>query len=513
MKKVFAVTLAALLLLSFAACGGSASGGGNGGTGGDAGATSFTWVQGADITSLDPMIGKETSAVSFTCNIFDTLMQKDDSGNPLPGLAESWENVDDLTWKFKIREGIKFHDGEIMDAEDVKFSLDRCIASPHVNYIVDFIDTVEQTGDYEIVITTKNPYAPILGNLAVPFAAILPKHLVEADNDAFVANPVGTGAYKFVEWKQGEGGKLEAFDDYWQGTPAIKNLEMRVVPEAAQRTIALETGEVDAAYDIPMNDVSKIQEKDDLQILDSPYLGMAYLAFNTNKAPFDNAKIRQAIRYAINEQEIIDAVRSGQGEVATSLIPPAAFGYISDVPTYEFDLEKAKSLMAEAGYADGFSCSMWVNENAERVEACTILQAQLKQIGIELTLEVMEFGSFIDRTSAAEHDIAYFSWTCATADADYNYNALYHSTQQGNPGNRSFVNDPEVDRLIEAGRGTANADERKAFYAELETIVEEQAFYAPIFYSNLNVGTKKSVQGFVMQPNGYHRYYTVSFAS
>ncbi|MDL2327780.1 ABC transporter substrate-binding protein, partial [Ruminococcaceae bacterium OttesenSCG-928-A11] len=202
MKKVLAL-LMAVALLALAACGGSGSsapaagGDTSAAAGGDASAAdggvaapegakdTLVWVQGADVTSMDPHQGKETPAVQVTCNIFDTLLLVDESGNPQPCLAESWENVDDLTWTFKLREDVKFHDGEPMTSEDVVFSLERAIASPAVSYIVDFIDTVTADDDYTVTVKTKAPYAPTLANLAVPFSAIVPKHLVEADEENF----------------------------------------------------------------------------------------------------------------------------------------------------------------------------------------------------------------------------------------------------------------------------------------------------------------------------------------
>lgn len=470
---------------------------------------SLIWVQGADVTSMDPHQGKETPAVQVTCNIFDTLLLVDPSGNPIPCLAESWENIDDVTWQFKLREDVKFHDGSAMTAEDVKYSLDRAIATPAVAYIVDFIAEVVVDDPYTVTVITKAPYAPILANLAVPFAGIVPKALVEADKDAFLLHPVGTGAYKFVEWKQGDYVKLEANPDYFRGAPKTQYLQMKVVPEASQRTIALETGEADFAYDVPSIDVKRVEADDNLALLTAPPLSVWYVSMNMNKEPFNNEKVRQAIRYAINEEDLLMAVRYGMGEIASSLIPPAAFGYSEKSQAYPFDLEKAKALMAEAGYPDGFKCNLWVNENQERVEACSIIQNQLKQIGIDVEISVMEFGTYIEQTSAGLHDLAYFGWTCSTADADYNYYSLCHSSQQGAAGNRSFLNDPEVDRLVEAGRSTADAAQRQAYYDELEAYLGPITPNATLFYSVLNVGTSKNVQEFVVDPNGYHRLYTV----
>ena len=270
MKRLFALALACLMLLS--ACGGGQSAEPGGGDGGPATyKDTLTWAQAADVTSLDPHVGKESCAVTVNTQIFSTLMRVTGDGDPQPSLAESYQQLDDTSWEFTIRQGVKFHDGTEMTLEDVKYSLDRAVASSYVNYVVSFIESVEITGDNTIVIHTVEPYVPILNNLSIPFTAIVPKAYIEEHGDEYFAqHPIGTGPYKMVEWNPGESIKLEAFDEYFGGTPKTKNLVMKVVPEAAQRVIAMETGEADIAYSITANDVSKIEENPDLVAVTRP---------------------------------------------------------------------------------------------------------------------------------------------------------------------------------------------------------------------------------------------------
>ncbi len=526
-RKVMALFLTVTMAFSMAACGGkkesaekentTAAADSKDENGEEATeATSYKdtviWGQGADVTSMDPHQGKETPSVEVTCNIFDTLTTINSATNEIePQIAESWEQKDDKTYVFKIRQGIKFHDGSDLTAEDVKFSLERAIASAAVSYVVDFIDTVEVNDDYTVTITIKEPYAPILRNLAVPFAAIVPKAVVEKDEEGFKTNPVGSGPYKFVEWKQGDSVKLEAFDDYYAGAPKTKYLEMKVIPEAAQRTIALETGEIDLAYDIIANDLDKVKDNPDLQLFEAPSLSCYYITMNMNKKPFDDERVREAINLAIDRQLLVDTIINGAGEPADAIIAPDVFGY-SSPGAYEYDPEKAKELLAEAGYADGFSTSIWVNDNQERKEACEAIQAMLAEIGIDCQIEVMEFGSFIEKTSSGEHDMAYFGWTTSTMDADYTYYSLEHSSQQGAAGNRSFLDDPEVDKLIEEGRGSTDEDKRKEIYADLAVKLKDINNNAPIYYNNVVVGASNKVDGFVIDPIGYHKLDTVVVA-
>ena len=286
---------------------------------------------------------------------------------------------------------------------------------------------------------------------------------------------------------------------------------MKVIPEASQRTIALETGEVDLAYDLLPNDLEKVRSNSDLQLFEAPSLTCYYISMNMNKAPYDDQKVRDAVNYAIDRQLIIDAIASGSGEPADAIIAPAVFGYFSP-GAYEYDPEKAKSLLAEAGYPNGFETSIWVNDNQTRVEVCQAVQAMLQDVGITCNIEVMEFGSFISRTSAGEHDMGYFGWVTSTTDADYTYYSLEHSSQQGAAGNRSFIGDPEVDKLIETGRTSADESVRLKAYEDLAVKLKEVNNNAPIYYSTITAGANAKVEGFVMDPIGYHKLEHVKVA-
>ena len=512
MKKNFnramSLVLAAAMALSLAACGGNQE---NNGTAGGYKNT-LTWAQGADVTSLDPHQGKETPAVQVNTQIFDTLVTVDPETNEVvPQIAESWEQTDDQTYVFKIREGIKFHDGSDLTAEDVKFSLDRARNSAAVSYIVNFIEEVTVDDDHTVTVKTTAPYAPTLRNLAIPFAAIVPKAVVEADENAFIQNPVGSGPYKFVEWNHGDHVTLKAFDDYYAGKPETENLIMKVIPETSQRTIALETGEVDLAYDLAVNDIPKVNSDDKLTVYEIPSLTCWYVSMNMNKKPFDNPKVREAMSMAIDRQTIIDTINAGSGQTADAIIAPAVFGYYS-TGVKEYNPTKAKELLAEAGYPNGFSTTLWVNDNQSRIEMCQAMQAMLLEVGVQCNLEVLEFGSFISRTTAGDHDLAYFGWTTSSGDADYSYYSLEHSTQQGAAGNRSFLADPDVDKLIEEARSNTNEEERKELYKELAIKLDEINNNIPVYYSSINVGANKKVEGFVMDANGYHSLEKVKVA-
>lgn len=507
LKRLVTGALAGVMVLSLAACGGAPS---NVTT--DGYKDTLTWGQGADVTSLDPHQGKETPSVQVTGQIFDTLLVTNSTTGELEAqIAESWEQLDDLTYVFHLRKGVKFHDGSEVTSADVKFSLERAINSASVSYIVDFIDTVTADDTYTVTVTTKAPYAPTLRNLSIPFAAIVPKAAVEKDEATFILNPIGSGPYTFVEWAQGDHITLKAFDDYYAGKAATENLMMKVIPEASQRAIALETGEIDLSYGLLVNDIAKVDGNENLTVYETPSLSCYYISMNMNKEPFNNPLVREALTYAIDRQTLMDTINAGSGAAADAIVAPGVFGYYSTgVP--EYNPEKAKALLAEAGYPNGFSTSIWVNDNQSRVEMCQAIQGMLQDVGVQCGVEVMEFGSFISRTSAGEHDMGFFGWTTSSGDADYTYYSLAHSSQQGSAGNRSFLADPEVDAMVEQARSSSDEALRLDLYKQIAIKLDTLHNNIPLYYSSVNVGANNKVEGFVIDSNEYHKLDTVKVA-
>jgi len=514
MKKLLALLLVAFMLLAACTPAGPGTGTGTGTTGTDTGTgtapagdnDTIVWVQNADITSLDPHVGREGSAISVTVNIYDSMLIMLDD-RPQPALAASWEQIDDITWRFFIREDVYFHDGSQLTAEDVAWSVERARDAPQVQYISGFVDHAVVVDEFTVDIVILHPYAPILANLAMPMMAILPRALVEADPDGFFEHPIGTGAYEFVEWNRGQGALLRAFPDYYRGAPRTRYLQMRVVPEPAQRTIALETGQAHLALDVASMDAQRIRDHADLVFIEGDLIATWTVMMNMNNPGLDNLYVREAINYALDIPATLAAVRHNLGAVAHSFIPPIAFGHSTQARQFDHNLDRARELMEQSGVTD-LSLDLIVNDAQERIDVCIIIQSQLAQIGIEVNVIVLEFSAFIEATGNGDHDLAFVVWSIPTLDADYNFFSLYHSTQQGAPGNRSFLNDPEVDRLIDTARSIADPAQRQALYDELAVRVGEIVPNAYIFWAGINMGASNSLQGFVPDPNVYNRLYT-----
>ncbi|MDR1971192.1 MAG: ABC transporter substrate-binding protein [Treponema sp.] len=501
MKKRIVFAAAGMLISVMVFAGGGRAAGAGTGTYKD----TITWGQGADVTSFDPHVGRQTPAVQVTNHIFDTLVQfEGTSSRIVPQIAESWEQLSPTSYRFRIRRGIKFHNGADLTAEDVKFSMDRAVASSMISYLMDFISETIIEDPYTVVINTHAPYAPALRNLSVPFAAIVPKAYTESSPDILARQPIGSGPYKFVSWTQSDSAKLEAFEGYYAGPPKTKNLVMKVIPEASQRTIALETGEIDLAYDIPTNDHKIITGNNRLSLFLSPPLSLLYLSMNMKKTPFENKLVRQAISHAIDRQLIIDTVVSGAAQAADAIIAPGVYGYYS-AGVDQYDPALSRRLLAQAGYPNGFTTNLWVNNNQERVEVSTAIVDMLREVGITVRLEVMEAGAFWDKTDNGEHDMAFFGWITSTLDGDYTYYSLTHSSKLGPGGNTSYITDSQVDALVERGRTSTDPAVREQAYKDLAVLLADLTGYISIMYTPNSAGGNKNVENFEPDPIGYHR--------
>lgn len=508
MRRKFYLLVAALLsIFLFVSCGGSkeetAKKGGVKDT--------LVVANGADAKSLDPHATNDASSSRVTVQIYDRLVEQDDNMNIVPSLAESWEQPDGMTTIFHLKKGIKFHNGDELKASDVKFSLDRMKASPQVSHIIGTVDKIEVIDDYTVKIITSEPFGALLNHLTHPTAAIMSEKAVKAAGDSYGQHPVGTGPYKFVSWQSGDKITLEANPDYFLGVTPIKNVVFRPVTEASNRTIGIETGELDLAYDIEGLDREKLRNDDSIVFLEEPSFGIDYIGFNTRKAPFDNVKVRQAIATAINADDFITAVYKGSGEKANSLIGPKVFGYTTEAKAWEYNVEKAKQLLAEAGYPNGFKAKIWINENVERRDIAIILQAQLKEIGIDLAVETLEWGAYLDGTARGDHELFMLGWVTVTGDADYGLYPLLHSSSFGGAGNRAFYHNPKVDELLSKARVSINQEERKELYKEVQIIAQEEVPYYVTAYKSQNAALQKNIENFKLKPAGHHRLYGVKF--
>ncbi|WP_291565053.1 MULTISPECIES: ABC transporter substrate-binding protein [unclassified Clostridium] len=466
-----------------------------------------------DAKSLDPYAVNDVASANVMMQIYQTLIKEGDDGKLEPLLAESFEQVDETIFKFKLKKGVKFHNGEEMKASDVKFSFTKAAQSAPIAHIMGDIDidSFVIDDDYTISFKIKNPSSAFLAGLVHSGAAILSEKAYTEAGENYGMSPIGTGPFKFVSWAKGDNVVLERFDDFYGEKPALKNITIKVIPEPTNRTIELESGGVDIAYEISANDLKRIEENENLKLVRGFDYSVQYLGINTQKAPFNNEKVRQAITHAIDVESVVESAYRGIGKVAKGPMSPTIKYYNDGLQPLEYNVEKAKKLLAEAGYPDGFKAEIWTNEKKERVDMATIIQEQLKQVGIEIDVKVFEWGAYLSGLDNAQHDMYFLGWTAETTDPHTALYALYHSSAKGAGGNRSFFEDSKVDELLSKGATMLDSPEREAAYKEVQKILVEKA--PAVFMENGEqvVGTTKQVTGFKTSPVGYHVLYNVKF--
>ncbi len=467
----------------------------------------------SELVTLDPAGSNDVPSSDMQQNIFETLVKFNLDMEVEPGLAESWDDIDDTTWEFKLQEGVTFHDGSEFTADDVKATferiLDEDVASPRA-FLFEMVTDIEVVDDYTVRFITEYPFAPFPNHLAHKGGSILSTEAIEADYAAMEDgaepgtsisdNPIGTGPFVYDDWSSGQYLRLKNNEDYWGEAAKLDSVTWKFVSEDLTRIAELETGESHISSPLSPSDVSRIEGTEGLFVNKQESVSLSYIGFNTQKEPFDDVRVRQAISMAIDKSQIIDGIYDGIGIPAAGPLAPPVFGYAEGEAGLEYNVEEAKKLLAEAGYEDGFSTTIWTNDNRERVDAATNVQAQLEEIGVDVEVEVLEWGAYLDRTANGEHDMNVLGWSTATGDADYGLYALFHSSQHGEPGNRTFIANDELDKLLDDARRSTDEEERFNLYRQAEEILVEEAPMLYIHHQEFLLGVSDKVKGLAQYP-------------
>lgn len=530
LKWLFMLVLAFSMLLAACAGGGGDSSGSD--TNSDLDSDKGEGTEGGDLvlavlsdaSSLDPAGSNDVPSSVVQANIYETLVKRDDENKVIPGLAESWEPIDDTTYEFKLREGVKFHDGEPFNAEAVKANLDRIrdakVGSPRF-FLYEMITDVVVQDEYTVQIKTEYPFAPLLAHLSHNGGGMVSPKSIAADYDAMNSGkdagsvistaPVGTGYFKFDSWQPGDNIKLVKNDDYWGDKVHVDSVTFKVIPESSVRNADLETGHVHIADPIQPNEVAGINNSDFAKVNQKASSSLAYLGFNTEKEPFNDPKVRQAISMLVNKEDISEGVYDGFGVLAKGPLAPGIFGYNEDAKPVEYNVEEAKKLLEEAGYADGFKSSIWTNDNPQRQQIAVLIQEELKKVNVEVDINVMEFGAYLEKTANGEHDMFILGWSNPTGDADYGMYALFHSAQKGSPGNRSFYENKEVDKLLDEGRRESDPEKRIEIYNKVQEHLIEDAPMVYLIHTEYLTGVSNKIKGFSIDTSGIYQLQDVQF--
>lgn len=393
---------------------------------------------------------------------YEGLLRRDMDMKSEPCLAESYKHISDTEWEFKIRKGVKFHTGEEMTVEDVKASLDWAQNFPLIKTSTENIKQVDIVDDDTIKITTFKPCAIILDNLTGTSNCVVPKKLIDSGNN-FNENPIGTGPYKFVEWNLGDSVVFEAFDDYWGGAPKIKHMTWKIIPEGSSRTIALEAGEIDFIVEVEQMDIDRLEGNDGITVLRYEATDFNFMQLNNEKPGLDNPLVRHAINSAINKESVVTVAANGLGTPAIGQTPKNLIGS-SDENADVYDVEKAKQYMADSGVNPADVHFSIICSNDMKKRAGEVIQANLKEIGINCELESMDLATYLSVTSEGDFEACIGGYN--TTDQLIFCKGMYHSTSIG-ASNRSRLQDPKVDEMVERAMVTLDAKERQKIMEEL----------------------------------------------
>ena len=462
MRKFFALVGVLVLLMSvLAACGGA---------GGAAPAGEIVIAIGGDPSTLDPQSADDGNERAVNDNIYETLVARDPKTMELvPGLAESWKLVDPTTWEVKLRQGVKFHNGEPFDAEAAAFSINRII-SPELNsQVASNFATIKEAKVIDantIQVITTGP-DPILPTRLYLLKIVPPKYASDPDFDT---KPVGTGPYKFVEWVRDDHVDLEANTDYWGTKPTIGKVRIRPIKEEVTRLAALQAGEVDLVRGLIPEYVSEVPKA-----VSTPGLEFPWLRLNTLVGPLTEKRLRQAINYALNKDALAQSLYSGyavpdEGQILT----PGHFGYNPNVKAYPYDPEKAKALIQEAGYAGGEiefigEAGRWLKDK-ELIEA---VAQQLRDVGFNVKVNIVEWSQWLDLLFAGADKaptIQFSAHSNELLDADRTLSSLFHST-----GSQTAYSNPEFDQLVDAARTETDTTKRADEYHQAVQIAHDDA--------------------------------------
>jgi len=462
--------------------------------------------------SLDPHVSNDMASALVNIQMRETLITRNWNTSELePGLAVAWDMPDAQTVNMELRQGVYFHDGSPFTAHDVQFTFERALASPGVRAIVEMIDEVVINDDHNITILLNRPFAAILAQLTHSATQIVSANAVLAAGDNYHESPIGTGAFMFDNIVLGDRVEFVRFDNYWREPAAIRELTFRVMPEATTRLIEVETGSAGLAIGVNPNDIPRIENSPNLELHRTMNVATAFIGFNTQAAPFDDYRVRQAINYALDTDGLVDSVFMGSGQPVHGFLPDTIWAFV-DLEPYTQNIERARELMAEAGLADGFSTTIWYNSDSQqRGDIAVIVQNQLRELNIDVTIEAIEWGTYLSRLAQGEHDMFVLQWANTTGEPDNALFNVFHSSNHGAPGNRQFYTNLELDRLIEESRSELDHERRRELFAEIQQIIRDDAPLVFLHHGEDLVVAKPNLRGFEVLPTGAHLMRTVYF--
>lgn len=472
----------------------------------------------AEPKSLDPAAVTAVNDFRILVNIYEGLTRYSPGTLEVaPALAESWDiSADGTEYTFHLRSGVTFHDGTPFDAEAVKFNFDRMLDENHPYHdtgpfpLSFFFSAVEETtavDDHTVKFTLNGPYAPFLSNLAYPTGLMVSPAAVAAHGADFGRNPVGTGPFKFGEWRSNEAVVIERNGDYWGEAAGTEAVVFRPITDANTRVAEMLAGGIDMMVEVPPTSLAEFSGNG-FQIVEQAGPHVWFLILNAKEGPFADVRVRQAANYAINKEAIVNDVLEGTAAVAAGPTPPAfAWAYNEDLDPYPYDPDKARALLAEAG-AEGAELTFYVTEGGsgmlDPVAMGTAIQADLAAVGLKVNIETYEWNTFLGKVNPGlegKADMAEMAWMTNDPDT-LPFLALRTAAWPDQGGfNSGYYSNPKVDELLEAARVATDQDERARLYKEMQVIVQEDAPWVFVANWKQNAVTNDLVGNFSLEPS------------
>jgi len=485
----------------------------------------MVFAKSKDANRLDPADVTDGESSAVTENIFDGLLRfRDQSTEIEPALALSWHlSADRRTYTFKLRPGVKFHDETPCDAAAVKFSFDRQrkpLEGQLMEYWQSFfsaVGPVDALDPLTVRVQLLRPDATFLPKLAMFSMGIVSPTAARKWGADFSRHPVGTGPFRFVSWKPNEKIVLEANPDHWAGRPRLDRVIFKPVLENSVRLLELEVGSVAGEAGVMgmdglnPDDLQRVLANPELRLLSQPGLNVGYLALNTTRPPLTDRRVRQALNLALDRQNLVKAFfADGKlGVVARNPMPPLLWGYAHDVADYPHDPDRARRLLAEAGYPGGLKLEVWAMPVARPymplgLKIGEVIQADLRKVGIDAEVVTHEWATYLDKMGNGDHAAALIGWVGDYGDPDNFLYTFFHSSnaRKGSASNYAFYRNPRVDALLDAAREAPDPARRAALYREVQHIVHEDASWVPLFHARQMAILRKGVRGYALQPTG-----------
>lgn len=458
---------------------------------------------GTFVKSLDPVTTNDIPSSTFQAQMYESLFSINRDKKLVGQLAAKWKKVDDRTYEFELRKGVKFHNGEEMTAEDAVFSLHR-MTEPVAAAAKSYGDLLDPNGfkvidKYTFQMKSATKMGTFLPYLSLSCMSILNKKAVLAAGADYAKKPIGTGPFKYVGMKRGDSLTFERFEGYWnqKAKPEFKTLIFRTIPEANSRVIELETGNIDLAFGIPVSDFDRLEKEKKVDVFHKPGLAITYLGMHCGVKPFDNPKVRRAISMAINKKEAVQAAYSGHATIPTSPLLPINSYYRPDAALEkEYNPTLAKKMLDEAGVKD-LSFSIVTNgENKQRMALAEIIQEQLSKLGISVKVEGIEWATFLDRLRAGKLPVFIIGWGSSNVNPDPSafIDGAMLSKFAG-ASNRVWLKDAKVDELLTKGQELEDGPEREKVYVEFQKRVNDICGWCYLCNADSLYGCRKGLVG------------------